>query len=126
MFKFRKESETDCIEYKENITQMNNDKFERYITQMNSRLFFGKGQCYYFIGVKDNGSIKGLKPWEILISLFHLLSIMSQLDKVYCDSARVILFKNLKSYIMIVSVISDNVKYSSPDFITYSESDSES
>ena len=125
MFKFRKESETDCIEYKENLITMYKDKFERYITQMNSRLFFGKGRCYYFLGVKDDGSIKGLKSWELLISLFNLLSVISQLEQVYCEKAKVILFKKFKSYIMIVSIVSNHTKYSSPTFITYSESDSD-
>lgn len=125
MFKFKKESETDCIEYKENIIKMYKDKFEHYITQMNSRLFFGKGKCKYIIGVKDDGSIKGLQSWELLVSLFHLLSIISQLDKVYCKNTKVILFKHLKLYIMIVNIVSDSPKYSSPSFITYSESDSE-
>jgi GTPase len=125
MFKFREESETDCIEYKENIIKMYKEKFERYITQMNSRLFFGKGKCYYYIGVKDDGNIKGLNSCEILISLFNLLSVMSQLDKVYCEKAQVILFKEIKSYIMIVSIVSNHYKYSSPSFITYSESDSD-
>ena len=125
MFKFRKESETDCIEYKENIIKMYKDKFERYITQMNSRLFFGKGKCHYIIGVKDNGDIKGLKSWELLVSLFNLLSIISQLEKVYCQNVKVILFKKINLHIMIVNIISDNPKYSSPSFITYSESDSD-
>ena len=70
---------------------MNKEKFERYITQMNSRLFFGKGKCNYLIGVSDNGNIKGLKSWEILISLFHLLSIISQLEKVYCKNIKIVL-----------------------------------
>ena len=125
MFKFKKEKENNCIEYKENITEMNKEKFERYITQMNSRLFFGKGKCYYLIGVKDNGDIKGMKSWEVLVSLFQLLSIISQLDKVYCKNIKIILLKKIKSYIMIVNIHSDNLKYLSPEFITYSESDSE-
>ena len=125
MFKFKKEKENNCIEYKENITKMNKEKFERYTTQMNSRLFFGKGKCYYLIGVKDNGDIKGMKPWEVLVSLFQLLSIISQLDKVYCKNIKIILLKKIKSYIMIINIHSDNPKYLSPEFITYSESDSE-
>tara|TARA_Y100000991_G_scaffold215282_1_gene205204 strand:- start:1272 stop:1661 length:390 start_codon:yes stop_codon:yes gene_type:complete len=125
MFKFKKERENNCIEYKETITDMNKEKFERYVTQMNSRLFFGKGKCYYLIGIKDNGDIKGLKSWEVLVSLFHLLSIIYQLEKVYCENIKIILFKKLKSYIMIININSNNTKYLSPEFITYSESDSE-
>ena len=125
MFKFKKERENNCIEYKESITKMNKEKFERYVTQMNSRLFFGKGKCYYLIGVKDNGHIKGMKSWEVVVSLFQLLSIISQLEKVYCKNIKIILFKQIKSYIMIVDIHSNNSKYLSPEFITYSESDSE-
>ena len=125
MFKFKKESESNCIEYKENIVKMNKEKFERYITQMNSRLFFGKGKCYYLVGVSDNGNIKGLKSWEVLISLFHILHIISQLEKVYCKNIKIILFENIKLYIMIVNIQSENPKYLSPEFSTYSESDSE-
>ena len=77
------------------------------------------------IGVKDNGDIKGLKSWEVLVSLFHLLSIIYQLEKVYCENIKIILFNKLKSYIMIININSNNTKYLSPEFITYSESDSE-
>ena len=124
MFKFRKESENDSIEYKENILYMNKNKFERYITQMNNRLFFGNGRCHYFIGLADNGDIIGLKSWELLISLFHLLNIVSQLD-VVCDKIKIIYFHQVKSHILIVNIKSENDRYLSPEFITYSESDNE-
>ena len=79
MFKFRKECENDSIEYKENILCMNKNKFERYLTQMNNRLFFGNGKCYYFIGLADNGDIIGLKSWELLISLFFSKSLFRKI-----------------------------------------------
>ena len=36
---------------------------------MNNRLYLGKGECYYIIGISDNGGIIGLQYKNILISL---------------------------------------------------------
>lgn len=124
MFKFRQEYENDSIEYKENILYMDKNKFDRYITQMNNRLFFGSGNCHYFVGLADNGEIIGLKSWELLISLFNLLSIIDKL-KVKCKNIKMLFFNQVKSYILVVNIYSEDKKYSSPEFITYSESDNE-
>ena len=124
MFKFTKESNSDSFEYKKHILTMDNKKFERYATQIHYRILIGKGQCYYLIGVSDNGDINGLKSWELITSLFNLLKIANTLN-VYPDNIKTIFIKEINSFILIVKLISMNEIYTNPLFITLSSSDSD-
>ena len=125
MFKFKKEVETDSNEYKQHMYSLCEYKFQRYSTQMNNRLFIGKGKCKYFIGLTDNGDIIGFKTiMDLLLNLSTLLMLIKNLS-VYCKNIKIIYFENTETYILIVDVISYKSLYTSPKFITFSESDDE-
>ena len=122
MFKFKKESEYDNIEYKEHILNLDKDKLEHHITQMNNRLYLGQGVCQYIIGISDNGDIIGLQYKQILISLNNLLLISSEL-KINCENIHIIYFKPFNNYIIIIKFKSENNKYIYPEFIIQDEND---
>jgi|SaaInlStandDraft_6_1057023.scaffolds.fasta_scaffold02655_4 GTP-binding protein EngB required for normal cell division len=52
-----KEIEEGNIEYKRYLISNNNNRIEELTSQMNWRLIEGKGCCYYYIGVNDDGTI---------------------------------------------------------------------
>lgn len=47
-------------EYKQELSNMDSNKIEKYATQMKFRLLEGKGKAIYFIGVQDDGNIIGV------------------------------------------------------------------
>lgn len=125
MFKFKKEVETDSNEYKQHMYSLCEYKCQRYSTQMNNRLLIGKGKCKYFIGVADNGDIIGFKTIiDLLLSLSNILKLIKNLN-VHCQNIKIIYFENTETYILIVDVVSYNQVHTSPNFITFTESDDE-
>ena len=57
---FPPEIESGNKEYKLKITTDDNDRIEQLASQMKWRINEGKGTAEYYIGVADNGTIKGI------------------------------------------------------------------
>ncbi len=67
-----KEKDDGNIEYKKLLTNLDNDTLNRRITQMKYRLYEGNGEAFYFIGVNDDGTIKGITEEEYKESIINL------------------------------------------------------
>lgn len=71
------ESDEGQVEYKLRLSSSNASRFQQLVTQLKFRLSEGSGQCYYYIGVEDNGHPKGLPETELHSSLetLHKMAI---------------------------------------------------
>lgn len=72
---FNKESNDGNIEYKLNLSNMSEIKFQKYSTQLKYRILEGNGIAIYIIGISDNGSVFGISNYEInnTINLFNYI-----------------------------------------------------
>jgi GTPase len=68
------------VEYKLKLVNMTNDRIEKLCTQMKFRIQEGGGECFYEIGVEDNGNPLGLSEEELKISLETLHMIAYKLN----------------------------------------------
>ena len=72
------ESDTGNIEYKLKLLKC--ERVEELATQMRYRLNEGKGECFYIIGVKDNGKIEGINDEDYKITHDLLIEIASKIN----------------------------------------------
>jgi elongation factor 1-alpha len=78
--KFDIEYDYGNIEYKLKLCGLNNERIEELVTQMKFRLDEGNGECFYEIGVEDNGNPLGISMEELEMSVEALQKIVSKLD----------------------------------------------
>jgi GTPase len=81
------------IEYKLNLNEKTDIRFEKMISQMRFRMEEGGGECIYMIGVKDNGDCDGLtlSEYEIAFSKMKEIAIknnytISSINETVVDS----------------------------------------
>ncbi len=67
--KYDKEFDYGNVEYKLKLCDVNVQRIQQLTTQMKFRLGEGCGECYYEIGVEDNGNTLGISKEELEISL---------------------------------------------------------
>ncbi|KAG2502058.1 hypothetical protein HYH03_000552 [Edaphochlamys debaryana] len=67
------------VEYKLRIRDPHPLRLQQLITQMKFRLSEGNGECFYYIGVEDNGYPKGLEPADLEGSIGTLQHMASSL-----------------------------------------------
>ncbi|KXZ52069.1 hypothetical protein GPECTOR_10g1092 [Gonium pectorale] len=67
------------IEYKLRIKDPHPVRLQQLITQMKYRLSEGNGECFYYIGIEDNGYPKGLDPADLEGSIATLGRMASYL-----------------------------------------------
>jgi GTPase len=67
-------------EYKLKLCDVNDERIEGLVTQMKFRLEEGGGECFYEIGVEDNGNPLGLPKDELELSVETLKKIVEKLD----------------------------------------------
>ena len=67
------------IEYKLKLCDVNVQRIQELTTQMKFRLGEGHGECYYEIGVEDNGNTLGISKEELEISLSVINTIANNL-----------------------------------------------
>ncbi len=72
------------LEYKLKLVHTNKDRIEGLTTQMKFRLQEGQGECFYMIGVEDNGNPLGLNDEELKQSLDTLKTISEKLGAKFC------------------------------------------
>ncbi|EFJ52866.1 hypothetical protein VOLCADRAFT_102822 [Volvox carteri f. nagariensis] len=68
------------VEYKYRIKDPHPVRLQQLITQMKYRLSEGNGECFYYIGIEDNGYPKGLEPADLEASISTLQRMASSLD----------------------------------------------
>ncbi|GIL59837.1 hypothetical protein Vafri_14551 [Volvox africanus] len=68
------------VEYKYRIKDPHPVRLQQLITQMKYRLSEGNGECFYYIGIEDNGYPKGLEPAELEASIGTLQRMAASLD----------------------------------------------
>ena len=73
------ESDLGNIEYKIHILDLDNKRFHRLATQMKWRISEGKGNCYYFIGITDDGTARGISYTCMKKSIENLVNISNYL-----------------------------------------------
>jgi len=61
MYKINQEKYYGNVEYKVELSDINQSKINRYATQLKFRIIEGKGKAIYLIGVKDDGNIVGVE-----------------------------------------------------------------
>lgn len=76
---FSEEIDYGNIEYKLKLNNINEKRLEKLATQMNFRLTEGNGECFYEIGVEDNGNPRGITKEDLEESLKVLYLITQKL-----------------------------------------------
>jgi GTPase len=77
--KYEIEYDYGNIEYKLKLCDVDINRIEELTTQMKFRLEEGNGDCYYEIGVEDNGNPLGISKDELEISVNILALIATNL-----------------------------------------------
>ena len=68
------------IEYKLKLCDVDVNRIEELTTQMKFRIEEGNGECYYEIGVEDNGNPLGISKEELEISVNVIATIANNLN----------------------------------------------
>jgi len=97
------EEEEGNIEYKRLISN-NINRLEALASQMKWRLTEGNGECYYYIGIEDNGSISKLSRISLLKSLRNLRKVV---DIINSEIIKVEMMQYEKYEYLIVKIKKD-------------------
>ena len=79
--KYEKEDDNGNIEYKLKLCDVSKLRFQELKSGMNFRLHEGYGECYYEIGVEDNGNDLGITREELDQTVSLLTFIANDLSK---------------------------------------------
>jgi len=77
------EADDGNIEYKIQIINLNDKRFNKLATQMKWRISEGKGNCFYYIGITNEGIARGISNTYIKKSIENLFSISNYLGYTY-------------------------------------------
>lgn len=101
------EPEYGNIEYKLKLINPSKQRLDHLVTQMKWRLQEGDGECFYQIGVSDNGNLHGLSNEDMNISLNTLKVMANQLGATTSVLKRKILSSGRTCCEVIVRKFSD-------------------
>ena len=96
------------IEYKLKLCDVNVQRIQQLTTQMKFRLGEGHGECYYEIGVEDNGNPLGISKEELEISLSVVNTIAINLG---CIAKHTKLIKGEKGLIAEMYIKKPEINY---------------
>ena len=104
MLLFPNESYGGNIEYKLHLKYVNNNKYEKYSTQLKYRILEGRGTAIYIIGIHDNGYVIGINKSEIdnTIKKFNYIC-----NNVNCSIKTILYCKNNKKNFLIIKVVAN-------------------
>tara|TARA_B100001027_G_C16002941_1_gene213458 strand:- start:9 stop:347 length:339 start_codon:yes stop_codon:yes gene_type:complete len=77
---FHQEDYYGKIEYKRYFNEKDQERLDKYATQLNFRINEGHGEAIYLIGVNDDGSIYGLNDYELKRNINTLSNITKLLN----------------------------------------------
>ncbi|CAL8463448.1 g2982 [Coccomyxa elongata] len=72
------ESDEGNVEYKLRLKDPSTMRFQQLVTQMKFRLSEGNGECFYYVGVEDDGYPRGLTPADLEQSLTTLRAMAAE------------------------------------------------
>lgn len=75
---FEREDDAGNTEYKLHLG--NQEKLVERTTQLNFRLLEGHGEAFYRIGIKDDGQAVGITMKQMIMSLYYLHQMCSNLN----------------------------------------------
>ncbi|KAG7667534.1 putative GTP-binding protein 2 [Nannochloris sp. 'desiccata'] len=76
----KEESDEGCVEYKLRLSRGNPTRFEQLVTQLKFRIAEGGGQCFYCLGVEDNGYPAGLDSSALAESIATLEAMAAEVE----------------------------------------------
>ena len=76
---YEEELDYGNVEYKLKLVNTSKERIQGLITQMKFRLQEGNGECFYQIGIEDNGNPIGLSEDELKASLETLYTMTQQI-----------------------------------------------
>jgi GTPase len=77
------EDDNGNIEYKIQLLNLDSKRFHKLATQMKWRISEGNGVCYYYIGITNDGSPKGICHKYMKESIDNLIKITKYLKYTY-------------------------------------------
>lgn len=101
-----KEDDEGKIEYKWLLTNLSDERINHLVSQMKFRLQEGNGECFYEIGLKDNGFPEGITEEEFNETHDNLIKIAEKCD----SSVRLLQKKNYKNKFLGEYLIRENPK----------------
>eukprot|EP00884_Botryococcus_braunii_P008149 jgi/Botrbrau1/17335/Bobra.0015s0081.1 len=74
------ESEEGNVEYKLRLKEPTPQRFHQLVTQLKFRLSEGNGECFYYVGVEDDGYLRGLPLPDLDASIATLYSMAREVQ----------------------------------------------
>lgn len=102
---FAEELDNGNLEYKLKLTNIDEEKLEKRITQMKFRLREGNGECRYFIGVEDSGNPLGISENEMKASVD---TIKRMTDKIKAQITQIDYLKGKEGVIAQITIRQEN------------------
>ena len=99
MFLFTKENDLGNIEYKLKIDGINQNRFDKYCSQLKYRVLEGNGKAIYIIGIHNNGFLVGLNKIDKTINIFYSIC-----KNVNCEISFICRCKYLDKKFLIIQV----------------------
>ena len=104
--KYHKEDDYGKVEYKWKLCDVTKLRFQELKTGMNFRLHEGYGECYYEIGVEDNGNDLGITLEELTQTVSLLTFIANDLG---CQAKITNVLKGKQGYIAELYIRDNNI-----------------
>ena len=104
--KYKKENDEGNVEYKLKLCNVSKLRFEELKTGMNFRIREGYGECFYEIGVEDNGNDLGITQEELTQTLSLLNFIATDLG---CQAKITKLIEGKQGYIAELYIRDDTI-----------------
>ena len=104
--KYNKENDEGNVEYKLKLCNVSKLRFEELKTGMNFRIREGYGECFYEIGVEDNGNDLGITQEELTQTLSLLNFIATDLG---CQAKITKLIEGKQGYIAELYIRDDTI-----------------
>lgn len=82
---FSPEKHYGNIEYKQELSDMDLNKINKYATQLKFRLVEGSGTAMYLLGVKDNGEVLGVPPEQYMYYINTMREICKKINSLIYD-----------------------------------------
>ena len=106
-----KENDEGNIEYKWKLVNPTNERIEKLKTQMKFRLNEGKGECFYYIGVMDDGTLEGITQKELFDTIDTIRNISKDFSQIVYINEKEVKKNKYIGKILIRENIRENNNY---------------
>ena len=104
MLLFPNESYGGNIEYKLHLKYLDENKYEKYATQLKYRVLEGNGQAIYIIGIHDKGYVIGIDKKDIDITIKKINYIS---NIVQCSIKTILYCECNKKHFLIIKIVAN-------------------